>query len=271
MPHQNETQRQKILRVLATQQDWMTRAKLIQAVGIEKGYAAIIGAADGAPATGTLRHKGWVDAKRESGRVSYRLTEMARASISKTIDKISNDVELNIQQKAVTHDLARRVMPQKIETTMEQAVEEASATDLAAFDPEDVKEGKEYLERSIAVRRGQQKFRTSLLAAYGRECCVSGCRVEPILEAAHIYPYEGASTNHISNGLLLRSDIHTLFDLGLIRIDPKTQRVEVHPLALIDPAYREIHGKVIKLAFPDQSSKAIAHHRASHEHLWLPL
>src|ERR1700722_13744752 len=41
-----------------------------------------------------------------------------------------------------------------------------------------------------------------------------------VLEAAHITPYMGASTNSLLNGLLLRADIHTLFNLGLISIDP---------------------------------------------------
>jgi predicted restriction endonuclease len=43
--------------------------------------------------------------------------------------------------------------------------------------------------------------------------------VEAVLEAAHIHPYRGAHTNDVTNGLLLRADLHTLFDLKLLWID----------------------------------------------------
>ncbi|MFP3681359.1 HNH endonuclease signature motif containing protein, partial [Pseudomonas sp. SIMBA_041] len=53
------------------------------------------------------------------------------------------------------------------------------------------------------------------------------CKVIEILEAAHISPYRGVKDNHQSNGLLLRADIHTLFDLNLIAINPKSFEVEL--------------------------------------------
>jgi len=65
----------------------------------------------------------------------------------------------------------------------------------------------------IAVRRGQPGFRRALLAAYARQCAVTGSTTEQVLEAAHIFPYRGEHTNVTENGLLLRSDVHTLFDL----------------------------------------------------------
>lgn len=73
--------------------------------------------------------------------------------------------------------------------------------------------------RAIFVRRGQRAFRRKLLKAYGKTCAVTGCKITELLEAAHISPYRGAHTNKVSNGLLLRADIHTLFDLGLLWID----------------------------------------------------
>ena len=48
-----------------------------------------------------------------------------------------------------------------------------------------------------------------------------------MLEAAHISPYGGPSTDRVSNGLLLRADIHTLFDCGLLACDPKTLKVAI--------------------------------------------
>ena len=79
------------------------------------------------------------------------------------------------------------------------------------------------------ARRGQQEFRLALLNAFGRRCVISGCDVVGVLEAAHIRPYRGTNDNHPSNGLLLRSDIHTLFDLNLLGIEPVTLIVRVHP------------------------------------------
>jgi len=73
--------------------------------------------------------------------------------------------------------------------------------------------------RAIYVRRGQRAFRRKLLKAYGKACAVTGCKIAELLEAAHISPYRGDHTNKVSNGLLLRADIHTLFDLGLLWIN----------------------------------------------------
>jgi hypothetical protein len=97
---------------------------------------------------------------------------------------------------------------------------------LQAFDPDMVEDGRERVAREIAIRRGQAGFRRQLLNAYG--CCVmSGCTAVAALEAAHIVPYQGPGTNHPSNGLLLRADLHTLFDLGLLAVDPVTLSILV--------------------------------------------
>lgn len=72
--------------------------------------------------------------------------------------------------------------------------------------------------RAIRVRRGQSKFREGLMIAYEGRCAISGSAARPVLEAAHIRPFSAGGTPSISNGLLLRSDVHTLFDLGLVNI-----------------------------------------------------
>lgn len=73
--------------------------------------------------------------------------------------------------------------------------------------------------RAVVVREGQGEFRAGLLNAYENQCAMTGCAVIEILEAAHIKPYLGAETNRTDNGLLLRADIHTLFDKGLLWVD----------------------------------------------------
>lgn len=89
------------------------------------------------------------------------------------------------------------------------------------------KDEREISLKSIRLRRGQQDFRRKLLERYNNTCVITNCKIVDILEAAHINPYRGNNDNHISNGLLLRADIHTLFDLDLIRINPGHYTVEI--------------------------------------------
>jgi hypothetical protein len=98
---------------------------------------------------------------------------------------------------------------------------------------------RERIERSILDRRGQAEFREMLMIAYGRRCVVSGSRVEQVLEAAHIRPVSEGGRDVPSNGLILRSDIHTLFDLDLITIDPDTLRVSLAP-NIKDSSYNKL-------------------------------
>ena len=69
-------------------------------------------------------------------------------------------------------------------------------------------------------RRGQGPFRMALLDAYGQACAVTGEHSEPVLDAAHIRPYADDRTYEVSNGLLLRADIHRLFEQGFVGITP---------------------------------------------------
>lgn len=75
--------------------------------------------------------------------------------------------------------------------------------------------GPEYL---IRARLGQGAFRVLVTEAYQRSCGITGERTLPVLEAAHIKPYVDSGPNKVNNGLLLRSDIHKLFDLGYLTI-----------------------------------------------------
>ena len=69
-------------------------------------------------------------------------------------------------------------------------------------------------------RLGQGSFQVAVVDAYQRRCAVSGEKVLPVLEAAHIKPYADGGEHRVDNGLLLRSDIHTLFDRGYLTITP---------------------------------------------------
>lgn len=77
-------------------------------------------------------------------------------------------------------------------------------------------------------RKGQAKFREALLKAYNYRCAITGCEIEEALEAAHIIPYCLTQNNNISNGVLLRADLHTLLDFNLITIEPELKIVHFH-------------------------------------------
>lgn len=83
--------------------------------------------------------------------------------------------------------------------------------------------GIEYLTRG---RLGQGSFRVLVTDAYARRCAITGEKTLPVLEAAHIMPYARNGPHNVRNGLLLRSDLHKLFDLGYVTVTPDL-RVEV--------------------------------------------
>lgn len=78
-------------------------------------------------------------------------------------------------------------------------------------------------------RLGQQSFKSLVLTSYRRRCAITGDKIQPVLEAAHIRPVEHGGEHRLDNGLLLRSDAHTLFDRGYLAIDTR-YRLRVSPL-----------------------------------------
>ena len=76
-------------------------------------------------------------------------------------------------------------------------------------------------------RLGQGLFRILVTDYYDRRCAVSGERTLPVLDAAHIMPYEVVQKHEVWNGLLMRSDLHRLFDKGYLTVDPASRRVLV--------------------------------------------
>ena len=63
--------------------------------------------------------------------------------------------------------------------------------------------------------------------AYSRRCAITGEKTLPALEAGHIRPYAENGPHRLDNGILLRSDLHNLFDQGYLTITPETYRVKV--------------------------------------------
>lgn len=118
---------------------------------------------------------------------------------------------------------------------------DAHSETITAYAPEDEQEGRTFKLRKLAERLGQAKFRNQLIKAYNGMCAITGTQELTSLQAAHITPYDGAKSNKISNGILLRADIHNIFDRGLIYICPNTLRVVVSP-TISCPTYRSLDG-----------------------------
>ncbi len=78
------------------------------------------------------------------------------------------------------------------------------------------------------VRRGQQRFRDNLMRAYQCSCVVTGPGPGEVLEAVHIEPHAESGINKLGNGLLMRADIHVLFDAHLLGIDPRSMEIVVN-------------------------------------------
>lgn len=103
----------------------------------------------------------------------------------------------------------------------------------------------------VRPRLGQGAFRLAVTDAYNRQCAVSGGRVLPALDAAHIRAYSDGGEHEVSNGLLLRRDIHSVFDAGYATFD-EDSRLVVSDRVRTDfnngNEYRRLHGQ--KLVMP---------------------
>ena len=127
-----------------------------------------------------------------------------------------------------------------------EAIDVLNSIEDKEFEPNSFEDARKKAFRSIAQRQGQTKFRKDLLEAYESKCAITNCDVERALQAAHIYPYRGKETNIVTNGLLLRSDIHDLFDLGLITIDTTDMSVRLHD-SISTSSYGKLQGKPLRL------------------------
>lgn len=120
--------------------------------------------------------------------------------------------------------------------------------------PPDV-DAREWEIRQVLKRRGQARFRMSLIRAYDGCCAITGCNATDALEAAHIAPYNETINHRTDNGLLLRADLHTLFDLGLLAVHPENFTILLSPKLERSP-YNELLGVKVRLPknFPDRPS-----------------
>ncbi len=104
--------------------------------------------------------------------------------------------------------------------------------------------------RLIEPRLGQGAFRIAVIEAYRRQCAISEGKVLPALDAAHIRPYADGGSHTKSNGILLRKDIHCVFDAGYATIDTGHRFVVSNKVKEVfdnGDEYRRLHGRGLLL------------------------
>lgn len=119
-------------------------------------------------------------------------------------------------------DFARNIVRWKAYELADDSYVETALAQLLASPADDtpIVSGPIFGDPRMAVPRlGQQAFKGMVLAAYHRRCAITGAKITPVLQAAHIRPVARHGEHRLDNGLLLRSDVHTLFDQGYLGID----------------------------------------------------
>jgi hypothetical protein len=206
----------------------------------------------------------------ETKRVKASINGMGLYGLGKVTGLYENSYEVSIERKVkkpcVSRDIEFSSVPlcRKIYEYTHQQITDLTDNDAIQFfedflDKDNIQDTSEVIEelldfdseedarkkvdRAIAIREGQPKFRNQLMSCFER-CVVTGCEIKACLEAAHIVPYNGKSTNILANGLLMRSDIHTLYDKDLIMIDGNG-RIHLNEALRKDDYYRPFENKII--------------------------
>ena len=155
-----------------------------------------------------------------------------------------------VQGKRYSGDsFAGRSLNQQVEERLKRSQYHFSDPNII-YEPDDNRYGSGY---TAFPRLGQGAFRVMVTEAYHRRCAISGEKTLPVLEAAHIQPFSQQGPHNPNNGLLLRQDIHTLFDRGYLTIS-EDLHVEVSKRIKEDfgngREYYSFHGRQL-LELPD--------------------
>lgn len=182
------------------------------------------------------------------------LSEQGRASLREFVNRVA--VQKGFVQPFDERDPLWRITPAgrqlignetgpsalaPVIQAQEQALDAAGV-----FDPTSITDARQRAMAAVVLRRGRPAFRDALIQAYGGRCAVTGADVVAALEAAHIIRFQGPKTDDPANGLLLRADIHTLFDLRLIAVDTSTMTVLTAP-SLAGTCYGQLCGTAMRL------------------------
>lgn len=180
----------------------------------------------------------WADA---SGCLKYIGDDLRKyCAICRTLRTICDTVNFPQEVRASLFDRAVQMDP--MHPTLETAINQSIGGALAwanmlepgeAYSPaptkgvEEITMPVEVAGAAIRVRRGTTALRNTLLRMY-RECAISGECPKDLLEVAYIAPYPAGDVHSPRNAILLRSDLHTLWDLNLIGVHPESLEIHLH-------------------------------------------
>ena len=121
-----------------------------------------------------------------------------------------------------------------------------------------------FTESFVRVRRGQGQFRQAMLNQQGEVCAFTGEAPARVLEAGHLYSYAQLGIHHEHGGLMLRRDVHRLFDDGQLSVEPTHLRIDVGPDLARYPQYARLHGRGLTLSVNDQQAEWLHTHWQEH-------
>lgn len=119
-----------------------------------------------------------------------------------------------------------------------------------------------FAERTVRTRRGQAQFRAHLIRKFGAQCAFTGPCYIAALDAAHLYSYASTGEHVADGGLLLRRDVHRLFDMGLMGVD-NTQRISLHR-DLVTTQYSLLHGSPLQAEIGEKEKALLSRHFEEH-------
>ncbi|MGW1099149.1 HNH endonuclease [Streptomyces sp. NPDC002455] len=117
---------------------------------------------------------------------------------------------------------------------------------------------------TVRARIGQTPFRRQLLESFGENCAFTGPAPAAVLEAAHLYSYAATGEHHGHGGLLLRRDIHRLFDLGLLTVEPETATAHVSERLHGYGTYTQLHGQPLQARLRREHREWLTAHWNTH-------
>lgn len=147
---------------------------------------------------------------------------------------------------------------------VDRVVQRAGRVDLAGPPGTTVELAGGFRQALVRVRRGQEAFRAHLLASQGDRCAFTGPAPERVLEAGHLYSYARLGEHHAHGGLMLRRDVHRLFDDGLLAVDPSGLRIDVGADLAAFPQYARLHGEPLALRLREEQVDWLGRHWDEH-------
>lgn len=121
-----------------------------------------------------------------------------------------------------------------------------------------------HVEALVRVRVGQASFRRLLLKEHGPVCAFTGPAPLDVLEAGHLYSYARTGLHHAFGGLLLRRDVHRLFDNGRLAVNPATWSIDVAAEVRAYEEYARLHGSDLRVELKPAQRNWLAAHWRTH-------